>query len=354
MAQKINCGEVLGLLSFLWVLPVFAAEPLAGGAASREALESPVEIIPLDPYTKKTPRKDTKFDFVEQKGIPANPPPDAKAEEKKIGAAQSRSEMCELFEGKVISFAGSMSFIEKCMQRTIEDPSLLNYLTIDRNVQIVDVPSVVVRTLPFGKAYEKPISRQARQQPEKAGCARIEANYLTADGETFYFVENCRKRKFEDYVDFIAHNYHNSPVFGLSSKELEAIPNGAMLRVKPKDESAILYKMDGEVFWSRLFLAGKVDRNEEDSLKKIEKMGNEKSAKVTRAELCSLFEGKIVSFYSRVFLVQKCLRRPVTGLTLEAQMSLYEKRSPVDITAEQYQAIPEGLSLAASDIPPIK
>ncbi len=350
MAVKINSGEILGMLSIFWVLPIFAADSTTGGVVVSKPSDRETEIIQFDPYTKKSPRKDTTFDFVEQKGLPPQAPPDTKAEDRKIEAAQSRSEMCGLFEGKVISFAGSMSLVENCKQRLIEDSSQLNDLTLERGVQIIDVPSAVVRTLPIGKPYEKPIRSEALKQPEKAGCLRIEGHYLTADGENFYYIENCRKRKFEDYANFSAHNYHNSPVLGVSSKELDAIPVGAVLRVKPNDETTILYKIDGEVFWSRLFLAGKVDRNEEDSLKKIEKMGNERVAKVTRTELCTFFDGKIVSFYSRIFLVQKCLRRAVTGLTLEAQMALYETRSPLDITPEQYQAIPEGQSVDASEI----
>ena len=135
---------------------------------------------------------------------------------------------------------------------------------------------------------------------------------------------------------------------------MKALPSAGDLRVKPKNEPAILYKVDGDIYWSRLFPAGKVDRNEEDSLHKIEKMGTEKALKVTRQELCSVLEGKVVSFFSRLFLVEKCLRRPLKDMNLEIQMEVYESRSPRDITSEQYLALPEGKELEASRLLPTK
>ncbi len=323
-------------------LGVAGAEPPKAPPPAMDS--SKPEILPLDPLGKKGPREDIKIEYVEQKGVDANA--SLSNFGKHAPEARNISEMCEQYEGKIISFAGSTSLVEKCRQRVIEDSQVLNDLAIEKKVPVVDVTAKVVRTIPFGAPFEEKDVRKGSYDKAKV-CKKMDGRYVTTDGDSFYFVEKCARRLFLSFEDFVSHNADNRPVLASTPEEIKALAAGPDMRVKKNEDSNILYKVDGDIYWSRLFPEGKVDRTGEDSLKKYQRMDEERSGLSKRAALCSRYEGKLVSFYSRLFLIEKCLRRPLLNVSLDTQTALLDGFGPQDISAEQYRAIPEGEGLDA-------
>lgn len=312
--------------------------------------DAKAEIISLDPSSKRSSRNEMKIDYIEQLGVGTPVFPDAESKREKSDGVQKLSEMCELYEGKVIAFAGSLSLIDRCQQRVIEDTQVLNDLIIDGKKQVIDVPSAVVRTIPFGKPFLA--NRGLKKNPDSNAykCSRFEGRYVTNDGENFFFVEKCHRRLFVSFEDFTYHNQENRPVLAATPEEFEVLLPGRVMEVRPTNEPEILYKVDGDIYWSRLFPKGKVERSGEDSLKKIETIDMERKKFSGRAELCSRYEGKIVSFYSKLFLIEKCLRRPLVNVSLDVQTSLADDFEPQDLSAEQYRVIPEGIGFDAEKL----
>lgn len=288
--------------------------------------------------TKKKISSDLNVEILEQKGLGKPIFPEAKDVKTQ---AQTASEMCGLYEGKVIAFAGVTALIEDCKQRVVEDVQVLNDLVIDRKLSVLDVPAVVIRTLPFGKPFE---AKDAKKNSisKKDLCEKMEGRYVTTDADSFFFVEKCARRPFVSYLDFTHHNVDARPVLAATQDEVESLPIGAPMSVKTSDESNLLYKIDGDIYWSKLFPSGKVDRQGPDTLQKIERIGEERARLGKLQELCSRYEGKIVSFYSQLFLIEKCKRRSLQNMSLDVQASLIDDFGPQDLSAEQYRAIPEG------------
>ena len=328
---------------------VCATPPVVGAWASADTDTKTkidrvkTEMMPLDSGEKKQEEKKNSIEYIEQKGM--GPSHATGVETPTFRAGRSVAELCSLYEGKVISFAGVIALVENCKQRVVESSQDFNMLLAEKKLSVVDVESEVVRKIPFGRPFEskpKVVNAEARQKL----CEKTNGRYVTSDGESFFYVEKCVRKPFRSFVEFAQHNAEGRPVMALDEHELGALPEGSTIVVPASKESDVLYKVDGDVYWSRLFPPGKVDRLSEDSLKKIEKIDAERSRINKRSEICARYEGKIVSFYSRIYLVEKCLRRPLQDVTLDIQAALTDKFSPQDISAEQYRALPEGEGLS--------
>ena len=272
---------------------------------------------------------------------------------KKYNYVKTRAEACKAFEGKIVTYTDQTSLVTSCKQRLIEDPELLNELVHSQNKQVIEVPASVYRLMPFGEPFNRTDSFSTRKTSNKKitadECESLNDHYITVSGMNYYYVESCKKRAFSDFSELQAHNRGKSTIVSITPELFYRIPNGAGMKPQANDEAKILYKIDGGVAWSRL------DRKEgenvpSDSPESLNKIHQKSKERVNKAQLCTKFNRKIVSFYSQIYFIDDCKKRNIKELSIPLQQKIAEHGGITDLTPEQIAAIPNGKEISESDV----
>jgi hypothetical protein len=269
---------------------------------------------------------------------------------RKFDTIRTKEQICKLIEHKILTYYDTVSLVENCVQRPIEDPVLFNDLVMLKKTEVVEVPGRLYKLIPFGK----PLTREyvtgvkPKSKPTSQECGEVEGHYVTATGTTYYFIENCKKRAFEQFYDLQEHNVGKKTITSLDPELLERIPAGKPFPTKENDTDSLLMKMDGDVKWSLLARAnrqGEFPRDNIESLRAIEKQG-----KNNKTQLCQKFDGRLVSFYTQIFLLQKCQLRKVTDFTVKLQQVISKSEAILDLTSEEYRSLVQGNPIETKDL----
>jgi hypothetical protein len=353
MATRGICGGMAGSLLVLGVMSWMCGSA-RGEESGFKAGTPKYEVIPIDPSRKVKEEAGSKagaVEVLEQKGLGTPKFPD-ETSKKQHEDAITLKEICEEYEGKIVSFVDYVSLVEGCRQRRIEDQQLLNDLVVLRKTTVVDIPSVTFRRIPNGV----PFRRKDYLEMEKSGgpsrsrlCAEHEGRHVTTDGEEFFLISDCKLRRVASFLSLVDDSGNGRPVLVLAPEVLELIPQGVDLKSREKDESALLYRVDGDVIWSRLY-EGKVNRSSEDSLETLKKIEAEMVSRLDRGEVCAALEGRVISFFSKLYLVEKCIRRPLEGISLVVQAKIVDAKGIGDVTSGQYRLLPEGVPVKEEEL----
>lgn len=265
----------------------------------------------------------------------------------KFESIKTKQEACALLEGKVLSYYDAASLIVKCVQRPIEDPDLLNILVYKQKKAVTEVPAHIYRLIPFGEPWAAP---QNQAMTGSKVCRELNGQYVTSTGTDYFFIEACKKRPFSSYVELQAHNRRNAPVLSVSPEQLEKLGEGKTTDGNYEKEVGALYKMVGDSALSTLGSAdgrSKPVRSAED----IEALplisGKEK---IDGKKLCIQFSNKVVSFYSQLFFISNCKKRPLKELPISIQLRFSERgASIIDVTSAQLDSIPTGKELTEDE-----
>ena len=268
----------------------------------------------------------------------------------KFEKIKTKAEACELLEGKIVTYYDVASLVRSCKQQTIQDAELLNELVHLKNKIVVEVPARIYRLIPFGR----PLSKYdldgggSNNKLTKAECQDIEGRYATVSGMTYYFIESCKRRAFESYYDLQEHNKGKTTIITLAPETLYRIQAGPGMKVKSDNQESLLMKMDGGVKWSRLARGNRgadLTNDTPETLKEILK-----TQKVDRADVCRKFNGKVISFYSQIYYLEDCRRRVIQGFSIQLQQRVQARGGVIDITPEEFKAIPAGKDVSEDDV----
>ena len=175
-----------------------------------------------------------------------------------------------------------------------------------RKEKVYSVSGEVVNAIPRATALDVVRAKQR-------GCKALEGKYITLDNDEIFLVEKCKKRLFPDWASFDDHRYKKDirqvSITEVTWEELQALKTG-------KAFSSVLEQGDLLIDYS------KVDT-------------------IPLDEACSGLEGRYVSYYSRVYKVYKCHKRPVDPV----QFSRKVRKSPKELSSEQWLSLPLGLPL---------
>ena len=116
--------------------------------------------------------------------------------QKKFSRAEKQAE-CRKYEGKLISFYQDLYKVENCRRRLVRDEAeVAKYLASEQKVFSVTNDTIIM--LEPGQAIEA-------KSKSSLKCSDIEGGYVTTGGESLYFVERCKLRKFQDWESFSTH-----------------------------------------------------------------------------------------------------------------------------------------------------
>lgn len=277
--------------------------------------------------------------------------PLGETEQRKNSGFKTKEEACKQFEGELVTYYDQASLIENCKQRNIESVEILNALTKLPGKRINEVPASVYRLIPFGSPFTQKDFDELTKKKAAVGspCANLPSSYLTATSVTYYFIENCKKRPFKDYFSLESHNKNKKPVATVSDEVLDRIPTGEEIAIT-KGEYSVLYKIDGDSNWSKLYRARNQIESQPDSAESLAK-AEEDAQSVDKASLCKTLNHKVVSYYTQVFFVEDCKIRPIKDFATSIifQQKVDEAGGVLDVSPYQKQVLVEGKEISVSE-----
>jgi len=228
------------------------------------------------------------------------------AQKKKIPPVTSADEtssstLCVKYEGKLVAFYSDVWEVKGCKRIPLTSEEV--YKRTNGGESVSDIEASVVRGLKEGKR---------ELIAKKRTCDQLEGQYVSLDFEEIWLVSACQRRKFPDWMSYSRHRgglEKESPILELTWDEFRSIKEG-------KDYASV-YDGEAEV------ISRDVDVIPVD-------------------EACRGLNGKFVYYYSRIYKIEKCARRPMDP-------ELFTKNNPEvapkELSAEQWLSLPLGAPL---------
>lgn len=233
---------------------------------------------------------------------PAKPRPVTSAEKKAA---------CAKYEGRYISYYSEIYRVEKCKRRQVLDPATLQRLMLGA-ANVVEVEVTVIAALTPGP----PVVEAAKA---RRTCRQLEGRFVSFSYTDVYLVQKCHRRMFPDWETFIAFKKRKTAkaaqsgdILALTEDEFYGLPQG------PDMPSTI------DIEFLKQY-----DRTKPVDVIPID-------------EACRGVEGKIVSFYSKLYKIEKCRKREMNP---ELATLRNPSLKPRELTPEQWISLPDGKSL---------
>ncbi|MFW7379604.1 MAG: hypothetical protein ACOH5I_12395 [Oligoflexus sp.] len=236
-------------------------------------------------------------------GEPGWRPPESKTfTEKEIQAE------CRKYQGKLISYYTQVFKIENCQRREILSDEYLQAWT-KKAQPIFSVESDTIIKIPEGKPIELVTEQKSFH------CRQVEGRYVITGASDIFYVEKCQRRAFPDWETFVAHrNQHKltkKPIIDLTEDEFRQLAPG-------KDFPTVL----DEIFQNAIDVDAEVDVIPID-------------------EACRGLNEKYVTYYSRVYRIERCRKREVIDPDFSSLKQLSQKKV-IELSSEQWISIPDG------------
>lgn len=263
---------------------------------------------PLLPFTGSSPAYGQ--DYGQSNGQPASPAQSSSKAKKakkakkptKVNEIAARKKACRTYKNRLIGYYGKVFRVSGCKRHPVENTAITSQIRRYGAVRTVDAD--IVKLIPLAKQRVK----------RRLTCRESEGRvFLTLSGQIFQ-VAGCRRYTFPDWETFLEYR-KKGRVKGRSFVEVEdhlaqTLPEA---RVYPS-------VLDAD---SAAFLRD----NEEYDI-------------IPAKRACRGLEGRYMTYYSQVYKIERCKRRPVTIEAAKlARLKLKE------LTSSQWLSIPEGKPL---------
>jgi hypothetical protein len=223
--------------------------------------------------------------------------------------------LCYQYEGKLVAYYSDVYKIQNCKRRLIVDSKTV-YELVAKGEKVVDVDRDLVIALPEGEPLDlAPFNTNAAQL-----CRRLEGRYVTYSYVDVYYIEGCKRRLFPDWTTYTTHRTKKGgdpkgTFEALPVEEFSAIPEGEPIP-----------SVVDEMFAKLLSGEAGIDVIPID-------------------EACKGVNNQVVSFYSRLYKIEKCYKREIFGFETIFKVTDYETKKIEELTAEKWLSLPNGVPL---------
>ena len=228
------------------------------------------------------------------------PPP------KQFTAAEVKK-VCAKYQGSLISVYGEIFRLRNCVRHPIHNQEDL-FKFAKQGIKTVEVDATDVAAIPVGEPWE---AASAEHRP----CSFFSKKYITFSYTDIYFVENCVRKLIPDYETFLTHRksrgIKSSEVLALTAREFYGIRQG-------RDISSV------------------IDREFSKLLE-----GSAGVDIIPIDEACKGVEGKFVTFYSRMYKVEKCRKREIDAESFTMKRRATDLKL-IELRPEQWVSMPDG------------
>jgi hypothetical protein len=236
---------------------------------------------------------------------------------KEFTSAQVKK-ICNKYRGKYISYYSKVFKVLSCIRRPfVQHKSIVGLL--NRGGSFVEVGSDVVAALPLGPPLDKEmVAATARS------CKDLNGKYVTLSHVDIFYIEKCKKRKFPDFATYESHRGASrmDPIVDLSWYEFSRIKEGAPI-------SSVLDKIFADLL-----------------------SGDAGIDIIPVDEACEGINGRIVTYYSRVYKIQKCYKREYMSSEMFTKKLINVNRP--EINSQVWLSLPSGEPIDNRPVKPPK
>ncbi len=222
-----------------------------------------------------------------------------------------RRKICGKYNGSFISIFGEIFKIENCQRRLIADSEIIFQLQRS-GVKITEVDPRNLAAIGSGKPIESTVKNSGKRT-----CKDVASQYVTYSSTEIYYIENCSKRLLPDYETFSDHARKKG-----KKMELTILTPEELARIK-----------DGSPFSST------IDRKEN-----VESPYKSSVDIISINEACKGLEGKMITFHSKIYRVEKCRKREYDPEIISKTL-LKSTLKPVEVTDSVWISMPNGKPL---------
>jgi hypothetical protein len=222
-------------------------------------------------------------------------------------SVETTKRLCRQYNNQYIGYYDQVFHVVACIRYPL-DSEVIYQLQRSRK-KIVEVGSEVI-------AYIPSVVEGWRSNPDvpRRGCRILEGKYISYSSGDVYFIESCKKRVFQDWASYESHRG------SLSKQE-------AILSVTYDEYTAL---EDGEPMPSVL------DQEMKDLLKMAESIDI-----IPADEACRGLNDRFVSYYSKVYKVERCRKRQLTEDAV-GRIFLNSQQRVIEMSSQQWLSIPDG------------
>ena len=148
-------------------------------------------------------------------------------------------ERCQKFNKKLLLNVDQIYYFKDCTLHFLSDTFLMFLFIQNQNLTPIKMAPNVYSALTIGKPYtledyyaEFP---NEHQQTQEQLCKKYNENIVSSDDINYYFVEDCHKRKIQNFSDVEKFNQTNKPMQSISKFDLNHLKEGKPILVKLKD-----------------------------------------------------------------------------------------------------------------------
>ncbi len=230
-----------------------------------------------------------------------DPPPPKQFTSREIQA------VCAKYKNNLVSVYGELYKIRNCTRHLIVNQEEI-FKFAREGIKTIEVEATDVAALPVGDTWEH-VSTKDRP------CTFFSKKYVTFSYTDIYFVENCVRKLVPDYETLLSHRkaqgIKSTEILALTAREFYGIRQGRdITSIVDKEFSKLL---DGS--------AG-VDIIPID-------------------EACKGVDGKIVTFYSRMYKIEKCRKREINAEKYTMGRRINDAKL-IELRPEQWVSMPDG------------
>ena len=232
---------------------------------------------------------------------------------RKVFSSEDKRRFCERYDGKLIAYYGDVWKVEHCRRRPIVDSKTVYTMQRAGN-HVVDVDADVIAALREGTPLDESTTIETAR-----GCKALEGHYVTFSAVDVYFVEHCKKRMFPDWTTYVKHRDRREDktgeILSLSLVEFDQILPGQPIPSVVDD-----------LFTKLLTGAAGVDVIPVD-------------------EACDGLEGRVASYYSRLYRVEHCKKREIVEPDLYLKHNGGATAKVIEMKSDQWLSLPDGVPI---------
>lgn len=227
-------------------------------------------------------------------------------QQKTYTEAEMRAE-CRKYQNKLISYYSQVFKVENCKRREILSESFLTEWTSNER-PIFSVDNDTIIKIPEGRPIAEQTSRGSFH------CRQVEGSYVIVGNSDIFFVEGCRRRAFPDWESFSAHRQRHKlmakPIVDLSEEDFRKLAEGTPF-------PSVMNNKENNVL---------TDMSEVDV--------------IPINEACRGLNGRMVSYYSRIYRIEGCRKRELLDPDFGARREI--KGAMPELSSEQWISLPDG------------
>jgi len=242
---------------------------------------------------------------------------------KKTFTREQVRRICAKYNNQLIAYYGDVWQVLGCERRPLLDNKTV-YTMQRTGFKVSDVDGDVIAAIPEGEPLDLAISIESAR-----GCKELNSRYVSFSNVDVYWVERCKKRLFPDWTTYIKHR---------DSREDK---KGEILSLSWIEFDQL---QDGEPMTSAL----------DDIFAKGNNVAPSGVDIIPVDEACDGIDGKVVSYYARLYKIERCRKREVSEPELFFKRNGWAKVRVPEMTSEQWISLPDGAPIENKTNPVVK